>query len=72
MPPCRSKQKLANVHRATSDIASDQVRVHGFQIGGDGSMPTRDYELLARLQRWPLNDFDLSVRLSLQRWRIQA
>jgi hypothetical protein len=30
--PCRSKQKLANIHCATGDIASDEVGVHGFEI----------------------------------------
>ena len=39
MSPCRSKEKLTNVHDAASDIAAHQVRVHALKICGRKDTP---------------------------------
>ena len=39
MSPCRSKQKLTNVHGPASDIASYKVSVHALKICGRKDTP---------------------------------
>ena len=42
MSPCRSKQKLTNVHGPASDIASYQVSVHALEIRGRKDAPRQN------------------------------
>src|ERR1700728_2300125 len=40
--PCRAKQKLTNVHRSASDIASYEVSVHALKVGGRKHTPCQN------------------------------
>ena len=42
MPPCRPKQKLAEIHRSASDVASNEVRVHAFKLRGRENAPCQN------------------------------
>ncbi len=48
MSPCRSKEKLTNVHDAASDIASHQVSVQAFKIRGRKHTPHQNAFAKAR------------------------
>ena len=48
MSPCRSKQKLTNVHGSAPDIPSYEVSVHAFKICGRKYTPRQNAVAEAR------------------------
>ena len=81
MPPCRSKQKLTNVHSPASDIASYEVSVHALKIGRRKNAPRQNavaeagsetlnliFQFLQHVYFGPIRHMTIGPRRMFARW----